>query len=151
MVLSRRIFVSERFRFSAEFYCLRLTHFKASLFLGNCIVKTISTFGHVSALMLLAVAGISTVSGCGPSFKPTPSTEQSLKVSGKEDLKKRLLSVAETGNGGSGLAGMREAIGALKVSDAALADQLIKEFGRLEQAEDAEQIKALAKQMAEKL
>jgi len=114
-------------------------------------VKTLFELRSILSLMLLSIAGVSAVSGCGPGSSPTPSTEQSLKVSGKEELKKRLTSVGESGNGGSGLAGMREAIEALRGSDAALADQLIKDFGQLEQADGAEQIKALAQQMAAKL
>ena len=115
-------------------------------------MKTLFEVRRLSMFMLVAVAGISTVLGCGgPSYKPTPPTEQLLKVTGKEELKKRLTSTGETGTGGSGLAGIREAIEALRGSDAVLADQLIKDFEQLEQAEDAEQIKALAQQMAAKL
>lgn len=115
-------------------------------------MKTLFEVRRLSLFMLVAVAGISTVLGCGgPSYKPTPSTEQLMKVTGKEELKKRLTSAGETGTGGSGLAGMREAIEALRGSDAALADQLIKDLSQLEQADDAEKIKSLAKQMAAKL
>lgn len=103
------------------------------------------------ASVLAAVVGFSTMAGCGSGSSPAPSTEQAMKVSGKEELKKRLTSVAETGAGGSGLAGMREAIVDLKASDPAVADQLLQDFVQLEQAQDAEQIKAIAQKMAAKL
>jgi len=102
--------------------------------------------------VLVAGFSISIMCGCGSGNVPTSKpTEVGMKISGKEELKKRLTSVGETGSGGSGLAGMREAIEALRGSDAALADQLIKDLGQLEQADGAEQIKALAQQMAAKL
>jgi hypothetical protein len=107
-------------------------------------------FSKVVAVVLVGVVAISGCGGSAPSGNSLP-TEQAMKVSGKEELKKRLLSVAQSGNGGSGLAGMREAIGALKATDAALADQLLQDFGPLEQAEDAEQIKSMAQKMADKL
>lgn len=74
-----------------------------------------------------------------------------MKVSGKEELKKRLSSVAQTGSGGSGLAGIKEAIMELKASDAVVAEQLMVDLGQLETLEDPEQIKALAKQMSDRL
>ena len=101
----------------------------------------------------LAGFAISAMCGCGgsgnvPTSKPT---EVGMKFSGKEELKKRLTSVAETGSGGSGLAGIREAIVELKTSDAAIADQLLQDFGQLEKTEDTTQIKAIAQRMAAKL
>lgn len=100
-------------------------------------------------LMISAVV----LSGCGGTGTPPelPSTEKAMQVSGKDQLKQRLESVAQSGAGGSGLAGIGEAIQALKATDASLAEQLQKDFSALEQAQSADQIKAIAGRMAGKI
>lgn len=106
----------------------------------------------LSSLFLSGAAASFALSGCGGGgMPPGPTTQEVLKVSGKADLKKRLESVAESGAGGSGLAGISDSINELKATDSALAEALMKDYHALEQATQPNQIKPIAKRMAEKL
>lgn len=92
--------------------------------------------------------------GCGSSA-PMPNTKNPVEdkiVGAKEDLKKVLQSIAESGSGGSGLMGVKESIDkAVRPSDAKLADDLTKDFGELSTTQDAAKIKEIATRMAGKL
>ena len=92
--------------------------------------------------------------GCGQSA-PAPNTKDPAAektVGAKEDLKKVLQSIAESGSGGSGLMGIKESIDkAVRPSDAKLADDLTKDFGELSGTQDAAKIKEVATRMAGKL
>ncbi len=102
---------------------------------------------------VLSVGLLVAVLGCGGTGTPPdiPSTEEALKVSGKDQLKQRLEGIAASGAGGSGLAGLSDAIKGLQGSDAALADQLLKDLSVLENMQNPEQIKAQASKMVAKI
>lgn len=101
----------------------------------------------------LLMMSVVVLAGCGGTGTPPelPSTEKALQVSGKDQLKQRLESVAQTGAGGSGLAGIREAIEAMKATDASLAEELLKDMESLDKAQTPDQIKAVAGRMAVKI
>lgn len=94
------------------------------------------------------------LAGCGQS-DPAPNTKnlaEEKTVGAKDDLKKMLQSIAESGSGGSGLMGVKESIDkAVRPSDAKLADDLTKDFGELSSTQDAAKIKEVATRMAGKL
>lgn len=93
----------------------------------------------VGILALLAV-------GCsGPSTPPSPPAPDQPVLSSNAELKQRLEYIATSGVGGSALGGLREAVE--KVGDASL----VKDLGELEQAQDPERLKAIAKRMVDKL
>ncbi len=89
--------------------------------------------------------------GCSGSTVKVESQSQPAETSGKENLKKRLQAIAETGSGGSGLSGMRESILELKKTEPELANQLLTELGKLEKTSNADVIKKVASGMIEKL
>lgn len=92
--------------------------------------------------------------GCGQSM-PAPSTKNPVDekiVGAKEDLKKMLQSIADSGVGGSAMMGVKESIDkAVRPSDAKLADDLTKDFGELSKTQNAAKIKEIATRMAGKL
>lgn len=92
--------------------------------------------------------------GCGGSTPP-PSTTSPVEekiVGAKEDVKKMLQGIAESGSGGSGLMGVKESIEkAIRPSDAKLADDLMKDFDQLSQTQDPQKVKEIATRMAGKL
>ncbi len=92
--------------------------------------------------------------GCGSSLPP-PSTKNPVDektVGAKEDLKKMLQSIADSGAGGSAMMGVKESIDkAVRPSDAKLADDLTKDFDALSSTRDAAKIKEIATRMAGKL
>ena len=94
------------------------------------------------------------LAGCGQS-DPAPNMKNPVEdktVGAKEDLKKLLQSIAESGSGGSGLMGVKESIDkAVRPSDTKLADDLTKDFGELSSTQDAAKIKEVATRMAGKL
>jgi hypothetical protein len=91
--------------------------------------------------------------GCGPAEVKVEdkSSDQAHAVSGKEQIKARLAEIASTGSGGSAVSGLRDGLNELKKTDAALADQLLQDVGRLETLQDPNEIKALAGQMADRI
>jgi hypothetical protein len=110
--------------------------------------------GRVRAIVSLAAVWASfglALSGC--SYNPPPRAVQpeEIKLSGKDQLKQKLSAVAESGAGGSGLAGIQDAIAGLESSDKALADQLMKDYAQLQSLQEPAQIKAVAKRMVDKL
>ncbi len=74
--------------------------------------------------------------------------EELNQASSKEDLKNRLLEVAESGEAGSSLAGMRESIEELKRTDPNIPDELLTLCEQLESASSASKVKSIAKKMA---
>ena len=94
------------------------------------------------------------VVGCGPDAPP-PNTKNPIEektVAAKEDLKKMLQSIAESGSGGSGLMGVKESIDkSVRPSDAKLADDLMKDYDQLSSTQDSGKIKEIATRMAGKL
>jgi hypothetical protein len=65
--------------------------------------------------------------------------------------KAMLTDVATSGELGSGAASIREALEALKKTDAAKGEELLKDLDDLEKTSNPAQIKAKAKAMADKL
>lgn len=96
-------------------------------------------------------------SGCGggASQPPAKSTEDQLKEktsASTADLKKRLEDVAASGSGGSGLLGIKESIEqTVRPTNAALATELLTDYGLLSQTSDPATIKTIATQMAGKI
>ena len=94
------------------------------------------------------------VVGCGTSEPPvnTKNPVEEKLAAGKEDLKKMLQSIADSGSGGSGLMGVKESIEkTIRPSDAKLADDLIKDFDQLSSVQDPGKIKEIAGRMVGKL
>lgn len=112
------------------------------------IVRTSKFAGLVFALALALP-----LSGCGQKEVKIEdkSSNEALKVSGKEQLKARLAEIASSGSGGSAVSGLRDGLAELKKTDGALADQLAKDLDRLETLQEASEIKALAGQMVDKI
>lgn len=90
----------------------------------------------------LLVAGFA---GCGgpkkESVTPPPPTP----------AKALLSDVATTGELGSGASSIRDALTAMKATDGAKADELLKDLDELETMSDQTKLKAKAKAMADKL
>lgn len=103
-----------------------------------------------AALLALSV----TMMGCGPSTPPPNQSNpvEDKTVSAKEDVKKMLQGIAESGSAGSGLMGLKESIDkAIRPADAKLADELMKDYEQLSQTQDPQKIKDIAGRMAGKL
>ncbi len=102
-----------------------------------------------------ALLGLSVfTTGCGGGTPP-PSTTNPVEekiVGAKEDVKKMLQGIAESGSAGSGLMGVKESIEkAIRPSDAKLADELMKDYELLSKTQDAQKVKEIAGRMAGKL
>jgi hypothetical protein len=98
-----------------------------------------------SAVALFALACSLALFGCGDAGvieEPMPPAMIA---------KTLLLQISEAGESGSGTMLIRENLEKLKATDAAKADQLIKELDQLEKTSNPAQVKALAKKMADKL
>jgi hypothetical protein len=94
--------------------------------------------------------------GCGDSTSApsevVDTAEQTLD--GKVEIKSLLTTTAENGQVGSGVAGIRNGLEALKSSDDALATSLLSDLDKLEAADNAgnqAQVKSIAAGMAKKL
>lgn len=101
-----------------------------------------SKFVKLLTALLLCVAV-----GCGTS---TPSTEV-VPPSTTDAIKVGLQSAAEQGVVDSGLVSVREELEKLKATDAAKADDLLKDLAQLEKMSGADKIKSKAKDMIKKL
>lgn len=107
--------------------------------------------------LVLSLAIVVVGPGCGgvdegPLGGETPEQQEVLdKPSSREELKTKLNEIAASGVGGSALSGVRPALDELKASDADLAEQLTSDYELLQQATDPQQIKTIAKRMADKL
>ena len=95
-----------------------------------------------------AVACSITLSGCGGNSNVTEE-----RVTPPEPLtaKQLLLQVSETGGLGSGSFVIREELEKLKATDAAKANELIKDLDQLEKISDPSRVQTMAKKMAAKL
>ena len=92
------------------------------------------------------------LSGCGSeAAKPTVPVEEQNKVSGRDELKKRLAEIAQSGTAGSATAGMSAGIEAIRAEDAKLADALAADLKKLESTTNPAEEKKLAEAMAAKL
>ncbi len=94
----------------------------------------------------LLVLGALAVIGCGGG-----ETSTSVEPPGQEQIKPALETVAETGVIDSGLMTVREEAEAMKETDAAKADELLKDLDELESLSDPAEVKAKAQQMIDKL
>ncbi len=103
--------------------------------------------------LIVALSLVIPLSGCGQSEVKIvdKSSNEAHKVSGKEQMKARLSEIAASGSGGSAVSGLRDGLIELKKTDAALADQLLNDLSSLEKLQEANEIKALAGQMADKI
>jgi hypothetical protein len=98
-------------------------------------------FKFLSALLLCVAVG------CGTS---TPSTEITPPPA-TDAIKMGLQSAAEQGVVDSGLVSVREELEKLKATDAAKAEDLLKDLAQLEKMSGADKIKSKAKDMIKKL
>ncbi|HCS50382.1 hypothetical protein [Rubinisphaera sp.] len=110
---------------------------------------------NYSTFLLALIVCTSFSIGCGPSG-PTPDlqgkTAEELNIAdSKAELKTRLQEIADSGEAGSALAGLKESIESLKSTEGALAEELLSLYNQLESAKDASKIKSLASSMAAKL
>jgi Arc/MetJ-type ribon-helix-helix transcriptional regulator len=90
----------------------------------------------VVALALVGCGGVKSV----PVSPPPPSP-----------VKTMLEDVAKTGELGSGAEAIRTGLTEMKSSNAAVADELLKELDQLEKLQDPAKLKAKAKAMADKI
>ncbi|NLS94175.1 MAG: hypothetical protein GXX96_18600 [Planctomycetaceae bacterium] len=97
-------------------------------------------------LTVVAVLGL--VWGCGGD--PTVKVEQT-SVSPEQTLKAGLEEVAQSGELGSGVETLQEAVEKLQASDAAKGDAMAKELETLKSLSDPAAIKTQAKKMADQL
>lgn len=111
----------------------------------------ISRFAVTAAACLC----LSVLSGCGggddaAGTEPTLSVEEQAAVNSQAELKSLLQSVANSGEGGSALAGVGSSIESLSISDADK-QKLLKDYEELNSATDPEKVKSIATKMASKL
>lgn len=97
-------------------------------------------------IAFLLVLGMVAVLGCQAS-----ETTTTVEEPGQEQIKPALEAVAQSGVIDSSLMVVREEAEAMKATDAAKAEELLKDLDELEALSDPEQIKAKAKEMAGKL
>lgn len=110
------------------------------------------------SFVLCCVLGVISfgVTGCGENTSPpsevVDTAEQAL--GSKAEIKSLLASTADAGQVGSGIAGIRNGLEALKSSDEALATSLLSDLEKLEAADsagDQAKVKSIAAGMAKKL
>jgi hypothetical protein len=93
--------------------------------------------------------------GCGGGEPADPApvdVEAASKADSTSELKARLNEIATTGSGGSATAGLRPSIEELvKSGDPQKGNELLSDLALLEASQDPEEIKAIAKRMADKL
>src|SRR5262245_25525404 len=112
-------------------------------------------------LVQLAGLGLLCFAGAGCSGAPSAETiaerekaadlEGKGKVSTKDDLKKRLSDLSESGIGGSAFAGLRTSIESLRATDGPLADALLGDLNDLQKADNPGDVKRIAARMAQRL
>lgn len=111
---------------------------------GNVVLKKVATCFIFASLCFV-------FAGCSEKLESDladKTVEELNQTSSKEELKNRLLVVAETGESGSSLAGMRESIEELKRTDPNIPDELLTLCEQLESASSASKVKSIAKKMA---
>lgn len=96
---------------------------------------------HVAALLCGMM-----LCGCGGSIP-----EESVTPPPPTPAKQMLTDIANSGEVGSGASLIRDALEAMKATDAPKAEELLKELTELEGMVDSAKIKAKAKAMADKL
>lgn len=99
---------------------------------------------HVASFALACALAL-----CGCSGNPNVTQEKVTFV--PLTAKKLLLQVSETGEIGSGSSFIRGELEKLKATDAATANELIKDLNQLERTSHPAQVRAIAKKMADKL
>lgn len=92
------------------------------------------------------------LSGCGgPTTTQNAPIKEDKPLGSTAELKKLLEEIASTGATGSAAAGLRPSIEELQKTDSAKGNALMKDLNQLEQTENSEQAKAIAKRMAAQL
>jgi len=91
--------------------------------------------------------------GCGgpATSENAPDVKADRPLGSTDELKKLLEEIANTGATGSAAAGLRPSIEELQKTNSAKGNALMKDLNQLEQAENSEQVKAIAKRMAAQL
>lgn len=98
----------------------------------------------VCLVLMLCCAGCD--SGGGSS-----ATDDSTLVGQSPPAKDMLLEIAQSGEVGSGSMGLRESLEGMKATDSAKAEELLGDLDKLEGASSPDEVKRLAKEMADKL
>lgn len=97
---------------------------------------------------------LSFVAGCGSADsqgeEPSATVEELAAVESQEELKRLLQSVADSGEGGSALAGVATSIETLSLEDAQK-QSLQKDFEQLNSETDPAKVKSIATRMVSKL
>src|SRR5262245_1649627 len=109
---------------------------------------------HLAGLVLFCLVG----AGCSgaPSAETIAEREKAADLEGKgtvnsrDDLKKRLQDLSQSGIGGSAFAGLRTSIEGLRATDGPLADALLGDLNDLQKADDPEDVKRIAARMAQR-
>lgn len=104
---------------------------------------------------ILCVCCVS-LTGCGENVSPPSEVVDTAEMAfeSKAEIKSQLEAVAKSGFAGSGIAGIRNGLEAMKSSDEKLATSLLAELDKLEAAENNSnqaQVKSIAAGMAKKL
>lgn len=94
--------------------------------------------------------------GCGDNVSPPSEVVDTSEMAfqSKAEIKMQLEAVASSGFAGSGIAGIRNGLEAMKSSDEKLATSLLADLDKLEAAENSgnqSQVKSIAASMAKKL
>ena len=102
------------------------------------------------ALVLLSCClfGCGNPHGDAPPSGPNVDLNEQAKVDSPAEIKKMLEAIAESGEGGSGLVGLRPSIEGLSSPNK---EELLADLDKLEAATDPEEVKKIATRMAGKL
>jgi hypothetical protein len=111
------------------------------------------------AAMAILACGLGGCSGGGPDAATADANKKALdleanrKVDSAEALKKKLTEISESGTGfsGSGMAGLRSSIEALRATNPAVVDPLMQDLNELQGAKTPDEVKQIATRMAARL
>jgi hypothetical protein len=104
----------------------------------------------MSFLRILTLLSVVVILGCGSDIKSVPVTPAAPPPAA-QSAKAILTDLANTGEMGSAMETLRQNLEQIKQTDAAKGDALLTELKALEAEKNADQVKAKAKAMADKL
>jgi hypothetical protein len=107
---------------------------------------------HLFYLLCVAVSlSLTACDNGGGEEAGAVSDDQAAQLASTAELKQTLQDIANSGDGGSALMGLRPSIESMESADPEKAKLLLAELDELESAESPEDIKRIAEQMAGKL
>ena len=97
--------------------------------------------------------GMALIVGCGPAAPPPEgiAPDPSTNPVGQSELKSMIDQIVQTGEAGSAASALRPSIEALSATDPAKGKALLADLEKLEAAGSPDQIRAIARKMADKL